>query len=247
MKKFRIAEIFGPTIQGEGRHVGIPCYFIRFGGCDYRCTWCDSPHAVLPELVAQLKMMTEDEIAEEINNLPGGAVWIVYSGGNPALLDLTDLTMSLLGEGYSVMMETQGTIWKDWISTLDEICVSPKPPSAQNVTSHSSVANFLSHLDPIQAYLKIPVFDYVDYGYAKGIHKEFPDYEMFLSVGNTDPTLPTVGNPTPSYKASLRDTQTIVLNKARWLMEKVANDLEMSDVRVFAQQHVLAWGNQRGR
>ena len=42
----RIAEIFGPTIQGEGALIGEPTVFVRAGGCDYRCSWCDSLHAV---------------------------------------------------------------------------------------------------------------------------------------------------------------------------------------------------------
>ena len=41
-----IAEIFGPTIQGEGALIGLPTVFVRTGGCDYRCSWCDSLHAV---------------------------------------------------------------------------------------------------------------------------------------------------------------------------------------------------------
>jgi 7-carboxy-7-deazaguanine synthase len=247
MKKFRVAEIFGVTIQGEGRHVGIPCYFIRFGGCDLRCQWCDSPFAVLPELVAQLPLKTVDEIVSELKALPGGARWVVYSGGNPALLDLELLTEYLHNAGYSAMIETQGTIWKDWLRDLDEVCVSPKPPSSGNATGHGTIANFLSHLNPARAYLKVPIFDDMDYEYAREVHEVFPQYEFFLSVGNSDPTLPTVSNPHPKYKASLRDTQTIVLNKTRWLMEKTANDPAMRDVRVFAQMHVLSWGNQRGR
>ena len=46
MSQLRIAEIFGPTIQGEGALIGEPTVFVRTGGCDYRCTWCDSLHAV---------------------------------------------------------------------------------------------------------------------------------------------------------------------------------------------------------
>ena len=42
----RIAEIFGPTIQGEGALIGEPTVFVRAGGCDYRCAWCDSLLAV---------------------------------------------------------------------------------------------------------------------------------------------------------------------------------------------------------
>ncbi len=41
-KKIPLAEIFGPTLQGEGNRVGEKVYFIRFSGCDFRCSWCDS-------------------------------------------------------------------------------------------------------------------------------------------------------------------------------------------------------------
>jgi 7-carboxy-7-deazaguanine synthase len=44
-----ISEIFGPTVQGEGPLVGRPTVFVRTGGCDYRCAWCDTLYAVLPE------------------------------------------------------------------------------------------------------------------------------------------------------------------------------------------------------
>ena len=46
MKKLRISEIFGPTIQGEGALIGKPTVFVRAGGCDYRCSWCDTLYAV---------------------------------------------------------------------------------------------------------------------------------------------------------------------------------------------------------
>ncbi|CUH42006.1 7-carboxy-7-deazaguanine synthase [Ruegeria atlantica] len=42
----RISEIFGPTVQGEGALIGQPTVLVRSGGCDFRCSWCDSLHAV---------------------------------------------------------------------------------------------------------------------------------------------------------------------------------------------------------
>ena len=45
----RVSEIFGPTVQGEGPQIGCPTYFIRTGGCDYRCSWCDTPYAVFSD------------------------------------------------------------------------------------------------------------------------------------------------------------------------------------------------------
>ena len=56
---FPVVEIFGPTVQGEGPDAGVPAYFVRFGGCDFRCSWCDSMHAVDPaEVRANAERLT---------------------------------------------------------------------------------------------------------------------------------------------------------------------------------------------
>lgn len=254
-KKFRVADVFGPTIQGEGRRIGTPCYFIRFAGCDYRCTWCDTPYAVLPELVNKVPRISAIEIYEKLRALPKGPGWVVMSGGNPALFDLTDLMKLVIGDGaYGVMVETQGTVYSDWLRMADEVCVSPKPPSAGNMTSEGTVREFLKELwgsslgNPLnQTYLKVVIFDNNDYLYARSIHKTFPNLQMFVSVGNEDPSLPTVGNPNPTSTVQTILTKDMVISKMRWLMEKTSTDVAMRDVRVTPQMHVLAWGNERGR
>lgn len=259
MKQFRITEIFGPTIQGEGRHVGIPAYFIRFAGCDFRCVWCDSPRAVLPEYVKYMPRMSEEDILVKLRRLHAGPKWVVLSGGNPALFDLRMLVAMLQDDGFKVMVETQGSVWKDWLTYVDEVCFSPKPPSAGETWSDpEDVDAFISHIErrspsPTEhMYLKIVVFDDLDYAYARSIHKMFPQYETFLSVGNADPWLPTVSNPTPDMpelreEEALERTQRAVLEKMTWLMEKLSEDEEMHSVRILPQMHVLAWGNTRGR
>lgn len=250
MKKFRVLEIFGPTIQGEGRHIGLPCYFIRFGGCDYRCFWCDSPHAVLPNLVSKASQLTDMQIREKLEALPKGPNWVVFSGGNPAILQLDQLVQILHNRGYQIMAETQGSVFSPWLLDIDEICVSPKPPSSGNVTTHPIIELFLvpfRHASILhKTYLKIPIFDYQDYLYAKRVRREFSDIEMFLSVGNLDPYLPTVGNNAqgdPNFPVD----KVELLHRMKWLMEMTAKDSEMETVRVLPQLHVLAWGNERGR
>lgn len=251
VKRFRVAEIFGPTIQGEGRLAGIPCHFIRFGGCDYRCSWCDTPHAVLPDQVAQLPKMSSNEIALKVLDLPVGPDWIVISGGNPLVLDLSEVVDDLHEVGFELMVETQGTIYKPWLDEIQDVCISPKPPSSGNETQWQIIDRFLQLYDGERdPYLKIVVFDDADYLYARHI-RQMSGLQMFLSVGNSDPSLPTVGNPyppppPPSGILPLETVRNIVCNSYRDLAEKVANDRVMSDVRVMAQMHVLAWGNQRG-
>ena len=50
----RVVEVFGPTVQGEGPYAGRVCHFLRLGGCDYRCSWCDTPYAVDPAQVRKV-------------------------------------------------------------------------------------------------------------------------------------------------------------------------------------------------
>jgi 7-carboxy-7-deazaguanine synthase len=52
MTDILISEIFGPTIQGEGALVGKPTVFVRTGGCDYRCDWCDTVYAFCRSIAA---------------------------------------------------------------------------------------------------------------------------------------------------------------------------------------------------
>ena len=66
-ERIRISEIFGPTIQGEGPLVGRPTVFVRTGGCDYRCTWCDTLYAVLPEYHDEWTPMTPAAIMARVN------------------------------------------------------------------------------------------------------------------------------------------------------------------------------------
>lgn len=91
-RRYNIIEIFGPTIQGEGPHAGRPVGFVRFGGCDFRCSWCDSMYAVEPaEVRANSEKLTADEI---VDRLPACDV-VVLSGGNPALVQGEQLAEAL--------------------------------------------------------------------------------------------------------------------------------------------------------
>ena len=82
----RISEIFGPTIQGEGALIGQPTVFVRCGGCDYRCTWCDTLHAVDSDYRHDWPPMTAAAIWRKVVELSGNrALMVALSGGNPAI------------------------------------------------------------------------------------------------------------------------------------------------------------------
>ena len=85
----RVSEIFGPTIQGEGVLIGLPTVFVRTGGCDYRCSWCDSLHAVDSRFRHEWEMMSPDAVWQRSLRLSGGRpVMVSLSGGNPAIQPL---------------------------------------------------------------------------------------------------------------------------------------------------------------
>jgi 7-carboxy-7-deazaguanine synthase len=126
-QRIRISEIFGPTIQGEGPLIGRPTVFVRTAGCDYRCSWCDTLYAVLPEYRDEWSAMTASEILTRVNGLVGNQpVLISLSGGNPALQPLDDLISLAHQSGHSLAMETQGSLAQPWFAKLDWLILSPK-------------------------------------------------------------------------------------------------------------------------
>jgi 7-carboxy-7-deazaguanine synthase len=254
VKRHPVSEIFGPTIQGEGSLQGTPAYFIRFGGCEFRCDWCDTPHAVLPYAVRANDRLTSDEIVERLRNLAPGPEWVVLTGGNPVLHNLDNLIDKLHSNLYKTSVETQGAKFRDWVTKVDSICVSPKPPSSgvERKRVESSLDMFMGRFRSIprslrewsDMFFKVVVFDSTDYDWAKMLHRQYPNMPMFLSAGNDAGK--TVGNPDRVDERTLEQVQRDLLRKARWLTNRTMVDRDMRNVRVQAQTHVLLWGNERG-
>ena len=150
-KKYSIASIFGPTIQGEGSMVGTPCIFLRFAGCNMwngdpetrnksDCSFCDTDFRVtaqyhLKELIDELRkhLSTEyvrSEDAASVDYKPC-VDWIVISGGEPMLqVDPLLLHMIHTELRVKIAVETNGTIAipEDTYGLLDHVTMSPKVP-----------------------------------------------------------------------------------------------------------------------
>ena len=240
-KSYPVIEIFGPTIQGEGALAGKPTQFVRMGGCDYRCAWCDSGYAVLPkEVRANAIRLTETEIAERLTQLKQGPQWVTISGGNPALHQL-DLLVDLLHDlKFKVAVETQGTLWKDWLGKVDQLTISPKPPSS-DMHGVQPLRDFLAgRYVQGDVCLKIPVFDDLDYEYAINIHQEFPGLPFYFSV------VTRMGGLYGDFVGGEIDTRDSLLDRYRWLAEKMAADPRAATTTAFPQLHALLWGHGRG-
>ncbi|MDE5887661.1 MAG: 7-carboxy-7-deazaguanine synthase QueE [Muribaculaceae bacterium] len=113
MKK--INEIFY-SLQGEGYHTGVPSVFIRFSGCNLKCSFCDTDHS-------DGVMMNEREIAAEVNKYP--AEWIILTGGEPSLwIDYPFITFLKAATGKKIAIETNGS--NPLPNGIDWVTVSPK-------------------------------------------------------------------------------------------------------------------------
>lgn len=227
----RVAEVFGPTIQGEGPHAGETCHFLRLGGCDYRCTWCDSMHAVDPEHVRRLPDLDATEVLAQLAALEP-APMLVISGGNPALWRLDTLVEQLRMRYAVVAVETQGSVWRPWLRRVDSLVVSPKPPSSHMATvAHMEKFAEFMHIavDNAPVALKIVCFDEADVQFATAVHEAHVGLPFFLSVG-TDPD----------------DELADLGSRYAWLAERVAHDVRLHRARVLPQLHVIAWGHKVG-
>lgn len=144
------------TIQGEGYHQGSPAYFIRLGGCDVGCVWCDVKESW--DAAAHPTVHVDEMVTRASQS---GAKIAVVTGGEPAMHDLRHLTSRLKDCGLRTHIETSGAypltgVW-DWV------CLSPKkykPP-------HPAISQFADEL-------KIVVFNGSDLEWAE---------EHALSVG----------------------------------------------------------------
>ena len=234
-----ISEIFGPTVQGEGALVGMPTVFVRTGGCDFRCSWCDTLYAVEPQFKTQWQAMEATAIMQQVSQLSGGMpLLITLSGGNPALQPLAPLLQLGKQQGYRFAMETQGSKVQPWFDELDYLTLSPKPPSSGMDFSVERLQACIQAAGArTQLQLKLVIADEQDYQWARQLAAAFPQLPLCLQPCNLQAA-------TPDAPQRMADPQQII-GQYRWLVDKVAQDRWFS-ARVLPQLHVLIWNNERG-
>jgi 7-carboxy-7-deazaguanine synthase len=242
-KPLFLSECFGPTIQGEGLLIGRPTVFVRLGGCDFRCAWCDTLYAVLPEFRGDWKPTPPAQVLEQVLALTNGhPILVTLSGGNPALAPLEPLLDLGHARGCTFALETQGSVVKPWFSKLDFLTLSPKAPSSNMATDWNTVRGCLEAArgGPIETVtsLKVVVFDDVDYEFARTAHTLFLDVPFVLQPGNPEPAQPS--NLWRAAPDASRTTQQV-----EWLIEKTTRD-GWTTATILPQLHVLLWGNARG-
>ena len=91
------------SIQGEGYYAGQSAYFIRTQGCDIGCHWCDEPESWK---MSTNQMMSSSDLIKHIQQTKTKI--IIFTGGEPLMHDLTQVSKAILNEGYQLHLETSG-------------------------------------------------------------------------------------------------------------------------------------------
>jgi 7-carboxy-7-deazaguanine synthase len=267
VKKIPLVECFGPTIQGEGVVIGQQTYFLRFGLCDYKCTMCDSMHAVNPASVKKYgTFLTPAEIFERLKEVqkPNTTNWVTFSGGNPCIHDLTGLIVLLKQDGWKIAVETQGTFAPGWLKLVDIIVCSPKSPGMGETCNLDTLDKFMCEVVTLYnrpaISLKVVVFDQRDLDFAAEVFKRYTTYALrektaykyskwypvefgdcYLSLGNPVPP----DNDGNSEIPELAHQQEL-LKQYRTLYEDIGQHPVLSKVKFLPQWHVFVWGNAKG-
>lgn len=230
----RISEIFGPTIQGEGALIGQPTVFVRTGGCDYRCSWCDTLYAVESTYRRDWKPMNAQAIMKRVKELSSGKpLTITLSGGNPATQDCSAFIQAGKQDGYSFAMETQGSIAQDWFKDLDILTLSPKPPSSGMSTNWDILRDCANAAGAnTKVALKIVIANDADYAYAKEAHAHLPHLTLYLQPCNAQVSKDHINM--DNLSADMRA-----------LVDRITQDQWFTPI-ILPQLHVYLWGNERG-
>jgi 7-carboxy-7-deazaguanine synthase len=151
------------TLQGEGYHQGKAAYFIRLGGCDVGCVWCDVKDSwdadKHPRMtIESLKLLVKNTAAQ----------LVVITGGEPLMHNLTELTLALQSAGLQTNIETSGA--HPLSGTWDWICLSPKKFKAP-----------LAEILPKANELKVVIFNKSDFEWAETYAKQMnPTCKLYL-------------------------------------------------------------------
>lgn len=141
--------------------------------------------------------------------------------------------------GIRTALETQGTFYQDWFTKIDDLTISPKPPSSNMKTDLTKLDHIVGMLKDhgrlSAASLKVVIFTPSDLQFAKSIHHRYPDIPFYLQIGNDDVHTEDQGRLVEK-----------LLRKYEELVKAVTHDPELNRVRVLPQLHTLIWGNKRG-
>ncbi len=151
------------TLQGEGAYTGTAAYFIRLAGCNVGCSWCDVKESWDPLTHPVLPI---EQLLEAASAHP--AKFLVITGGEPLMYNLTQLTSAFKSKGFYLSIETSGAYplsgYLDWICVSPKKFMAPKPEVLEKANE-----------------LKVVVYNKNDFAWAETHAKQVgPDCKLFL-------------------------------------------------------------------
>jgi 7-carboxy-7-deazaguanine synthase len=210
-----VSEIF-LSIQGESSYAGLPCVFVRLSGCNLSCDWCDTAYARVEEGAREL---TVDDVMAEVKGLRCTLAEI--TGGEPLLqADSRGLAGRLLKEGYSVLIETNGSVSLKGLPEGVVKIVDVKCPSSGQ--GGSFLIKNLEHITGRDE-VKFVIGDRVDFDFAVRFVSEF-------IRDRTDKILFAPVRPALDPK-----------DLAEWMLK------DCTKARLQLQLHTYIWKGERGR
>lgn len=226
-----ISEVFGPTIQGEGPRAGRVCWFIRFGGCNLSCSWCDTPYTwdnrrfnMRKELVQLTPFAIASMIPESVSE-------IVLTGGEPLIHQSKESwgrLLSDLGRPRRLLaVETNGTIAPNRVTRhwVHHFSISPKLPNAGLHRGHQG-----AQMAPWPPEMRQRAI-------LKYVVENTADVELACTRADA------LGWPRDRVWVMPEGTDPEILLK-RW--PEIVEAAIAKRVNCTQRLHVLAWGNERG-
>ncbi len=250
MSLLEVNEIFGPTIQGEGKLVGTPSIFIRFGKCNFKCEGfnveyetpsgikkcsCDSYYAVDMAFKEQWQQMNADEIIKEVLLLePNYKIDIVITGGEPLLYwkneEFQKLLKHYIENNYKVTIETNGSLNIDLTETY------------QKQILFSMSVKLSNSLEPLKKRVNVntltKIITQTEGSYLKFVIDEGFKEEANIEIQNILSSIPKVDvflMPMGDTAEQINKNSEAVINLA------IENGYKYCD-----RLHIRVWDNKRG-
>ncbi|MFN7184930.1 MAG: 7-carboxy-7-deazaguanine synthase QueE [Alphaproteobacteria bacterium] len=172
-----VQEIFA-TLQGEGPYAGWPSVFLRLGGCNLACEFCDTEFESftkrrLDNVLSDIQMLANNEAGARVRHL------VVITGGEPLRQNLVPLCEALLQQSFKVQIETNGTLFQPLPEMVDIIC-SPKMSGGKYHTLHPDLLARLTALKFI-------------------VREAAGDYQAVGEVGQSQHNIPVYVQPMDEY------------------------------------------------
>ncbi|MBU6338638.1 MAG: 7-carboxy-7-deazaguanine synthase QueE [Rickettsiales bacterium] len=145
-----VVEIF-PTLQGEGPYVGYPSVFVRLGGCNLACEFCDTEfenykNFSLSEILDEVRKLAKNDEGKIVRNL------VVITGGEPLRQPIELFCEELVKSGFLVQIETNGTLFRELPKEVKIIC----SPKISNGKYHSIRPDLLARINAFKFIVRNP-------------------------------------------------------------------------------------------